>query len=310
VSRWARPARPVAPMFVAVTIVALWWLVAHNAGAGWVQLLGDLVFGVLLIGTVGPWLVVTRANLEVAAAPSDAVAGTGVEVVVKASTRLRIRPVEPSGPEVFVGPVGRRGTVGERVTVVPARRGVHAGITLDIAAAAPFALQWWSRRVRLALPTELHVSPRCGRPARPRSSPHEEAGGVVDRPRTDTGFPRGARPYAPGDNRRLVHWRATAHAGRLMVRELERPSAEAVTVTVELPAEPEEAERVAERALGTVVQLLDGGTPVLLATVEPSGPVLAPVADRRRAGRRLARAVARADGSPAQAPAPARGSVA
>jgi len=296
VKRWARPARPVAPMVVAVTIVALWWLVAHNAGAGWVQLLGDLVFGVLLIGVVGPALVVTRATLEVVAAPADAVAGTGVEVLVTASTRLRIRPAVPPGPEVFVGPVGRRGSVGERITVVPERRGVYGVVTLDIASAAPFALQWWSRRVRLALPSALHVSPRCGRPARPRPTPHEEAGDVVDRPRTDMGFPRGARPYTPGDNRRLVHWRATAHAGKLMVRELERPAADAVTVTVELPEEPEEAERIAERALGTIVQLLDGGTPVLLATVEPSGPVLAPVADRRRAGRRLARAVARADG--------------
>ena len=295
-NRWARPARPVAPMAVAVTIVGLWWLVAHNAGAGWVQLLGDLVFGVLLIGIVGPSLVVSRATLEVVGAPADAVAGTKVDVLVKASTRLRIRPVGPPGPEVFVGPVGRRGSVGDCVSVVPERRGVHASLTLDIASAAPFALQWWSRRVTLALPSELHVSPRCGRPARPRSSPHEEAGGVLDRPRTDTGFPRGARPYAPGDNRRLVHWRATAHAGKLMVRELERPAAEAVTVTVELPEAPEEAERIAERALGTVVQLLDAGTPVLLGTVEPSGAVLAPVADRRCAGRRLARAVARAGG--------------
>jgi len=284
-------------MAVAVTIVALWWLVAHNAGVGWVQLLGDLVFGVLLIGIVGPSLVATRARLEVVDAPADAVAGMAVDVLVKANTRLRIRPVVPSGPEVFVGPVGRRGTVGERVTVVPQRRGVYASVTLDLASAAPFALQWWSRRVRVALPTELHVSPRCGRSARPRSSPHEEAGEVVDRPRTDSGFPRGARPYAPGDNRRLVHWRATAHAGRLMVRELERPSAEAVTVTVELPAEPEEAERVAERALGTVVQLLESGTPVRMATAERSGPVLAAVADRRHAGRRLARAVTRAGGA-------------
>ncbi len=82
-----------------------------------------------------------------------------------------------------------------------------------------------------------------------------------------------------------------------MVRELERPSAEAVTVTVELPAEPEEAERVAERALGTVVQLLESGTPVLMATVERSGPVLAAVADRRHAGRRLARAMTGAGGA-------------
>ena len=109
-SRWARPARPVAPMAVAVTIVALWWLVAHNGGAGWVQLLGDLVFGVLLIGIVGPSLVVTRARLEVIAAPGRRQSPAWpVDVLVKASTRLRIRPVEPPGPEVFVGPVGRTG---------------------------------------------------------------------------------------------------------------------------------------------------------------------------------------------------------
>ena len=78
-----------------------------------------------------------------------------------------------------------------------------------------------------------------------------------------------------------------------MVKELERPSAGPVTVTVDLPVDPEEAERVAERALGTVVNLLDKGAPVVLGTVEASGPVLEAVADRRAAGRRLARAVPR-----------------
>lgn len=108
---------------------------------------------------------------------------------------------------------------------------------------------------------------------------------------------RGARPYVSGDSRRLVHWSATAHAGKLMVRELEHPSAGPVTITVDLPGDPDEAERVAEGALGTVVHLLEGGVPVLLGTLEPSGRVLAPVADRRGAGRRLARAVARAGGA-------------
>ena len=77
-----------------------------------------------------------------------------------------------------------------------------------------------------------------------------------------------------------------------MVRELERPSAEPVTLTVRLPRDPEEAERAAERALGTVVRLLDRGASVILATLEASGPVVGGVADRRSAGRRLARAVA------------------
>jgi uncharacterized protein (DUF58 family) len=78
----------------------------------------------------------------------------------------------------------------------------------------------------------------------------------------------------------------------MMVRELERPAAKAVTITVDLPPDRDAAERVAEDALGTVVGLLQGGAPVVLGTREPAGPVVATVADRRSAGRRLARAVA------------------
>ena len=49
-----RPARPLAPMAVAVMIVGTWWLVAHSSGAGWVQTLGDIVFAMLAIGIFGP----------------------------------------------------------------------------------------------------------------------------------------------------------------------------------------------------------------------------------------------------------------
>ncbi len=193
---------------------------------------------------------------------------------------------------MFVGPRSRRGAADELVVLVPTRRGVHSSVTLDIASAAPFALQWWTRRIRLPLPSALHVAPRCGEAhAAPRRA-DDEAGDGVEKPRVEAGLPRGARPYIPGDARRLVHWRSTAHAGRLMVREVEQPAAEPVTITVELPADPEAAERVAEGALGSVVRLLQGGVPVLLGTREEAGPVVGPVSDRRSAGRRLARAVA------------------
>ncbi len=113
-----------------------------------------------------------------------------------------------------------------------------------------------------------------------------------ERVSADLGEPRGARPYQPGDDRRQVHWQAFAHTGELMVREREGPAAEPITVRVTLPEGADEAERIAEQALGTVVHLLERGTPVLLGTVDAAGPTLAPVEDRRQAGRRLARAVA------------------
>lgn len=291
-SRWARPARPWAPIAAGLLIIALWWLVAHNAGSGWVQVLGDLVFGALLVGIGGPFVVVTRTRVGLRHAPADGIAGAPMVVVLESRSRVRIRPVDPPGPDVFVGPVGRRGAVDGGVTLVPTCRGVHDSVTLDVASAAPFALQWWTKRVRLPLPAALHVSPRRGQARPVPLRPDEGAGDVVERPRSEEGLPRGARLYVPGDPRRLVHWRATAHAGRLMVRELERPVAEPVTITVDLPADAEAAERVAEDALGSVVRLLRQGAPVVLWTTEVSGPVLAAVPDRRTAGRRLARAVA------------------
>jgi uncharacterized protein (DUF58 family) len=296
-SRWARPSRPAAPVAVVIFVLGIWWLVAHNAGSGWVQALGDVVFGTLFIGLLGPAAVLRRAKVRIVTNPGDASAGMPTEIGVAASSRVLVRARAPFEGEAFVGPVGRYRSAEDRLVVVSARRGVPETLTLDIATAAPFALLWWKRRVVLPLPAALHVAPRSGRPESLPVHPYEDSGDSFDWVPADVGQPRGARPYRPGDSRRRVHWHATAHAGELMVRELERASAEPITMTVRLPEDPEEAERTAERALGTIVSLLNQGAPVLLATVESSGPVRAVVTDRRGAGRRLARAVAQSDAS-------------
>jgi uncharacterized protein (DUF58 family) len=278
-------------MPLAVVVLAIWWLVAHNSGDGWVQTLGDIVFGALVVGILGPSVVLARARIRVRRAPVDGTAGLPLEVEVTASTRLRLRPVHPAGAETFVGPARGGRSDPDVTTLLPARRGLHDTIVIDVATAAPFGLQWWTRRVRLPLPSALHIAPRRGQPIPLPRWADEDTG--EDRPRVpaQAGEARGARPYRSGDSRRRMHWPATAHAGELMVRELEGPAAEPVTVTVALPSDPEQAERLAEQALGTVLRLLDGGRRVLLATAEASGPVTATVADRRTAGRRLARAV-------------------
>jgi uncharacterized protein (DUF58 family) len=284
-------------MVAAVLILGLWWLVAHNGGSGWVQVLGDIVFGALCIGILGPSLILARAKVRVVASPTDGTAGLPVELHLECSTRLRVSPVEPPGDVSFVGP--RRDPGAGQITLRPSRRGVFDSLTLDVASAAPFGLQWWRRRVRVPLPSALHVAPRRGRPDAPSLRRFEQAGDAAEQPHRSDGYPRGTRPYRRGDNRRLVHWRATAHAGELMVRELERPSSQPPTVTVALPSNPDEAERVAERALGTVTFLLERGNQVVLTTTEASGSVMAPVVDRRAAGRRLARALARPGVQPA-----------
>jgi uncharacterized protein (DUF58 family) len=285
-------------MVVAVAVIGTWWLVAHNSGAGWVQAIGDAVFGTLLVGIVGPSVVLARARVRVSSAPVDGTAGLPLEVKIDASTRVRVSGVHPHGPQAFVGPIRRRRSNDDSYTFIPQNRGVYDWLTVDVATGAPFGLQWWTRRLLLPLPSTLHVAPRRGQPIPLPVREREHTGESVMRKPGDVGEPRGVRAYRAGDNRRYVHWPATAHARELMVREMERPSAEPITVQVSLPSDPHEAERVAERALASVVLLLDRGTAVVLGTIEESGAALAPVEDRRQAGRRLARAVAAQDAAP------------
>lgn len=304
-----------------MTLLA-WLAVAHNSGSGWVQALGAVLGAVLVVGLVGPALVVTRALVTLGSCPADAVAGAPTEVHVRSRLPARVRPVSPAGPVAFIGPrrrgvaprpdrtgppagaalpdigragSGRAGPDEEAVTLVPARRGLHTELVLEVATAAPFGLLWWARTVRLPLEDALHVSPRLGPARPPPARPADDAGTGDARIAAAVGEPRGVRPYRPGDSRRFVHWPASAHRGDVMVREMEGPVAEPVTVRVSLSGETEADERAAEETLGTVVALLDQGVPVVLDTPEPGGRVVGPVADRRRAGRRLARA-ATADG--------------
>ena len=287
-----RPVRPLVPLGSAVLVVLGWGVVAHNSGAGWVQALGDVVAGTLLLGLLGPGLVLSRTRLRISSVPNDGSAGQPCVIGVVGSSRVRLCPVDPPGPECFVGPAGVPGpSEGDLVTLVPRRRGVVSSVTVEVASAAPFGLMWWSRRLRLPLPAELHIGPKLGPPVALPRQEDDRSGTSLHRSPRDIGEPRGVRPYRPGDSRRWVHWPATAHSGELMVREMEGPTAEPVVVVVTLPVDEAAAESVAEQALGTLVSLFDRGTAVILTTTEDSGRRTDAVADRRSAGRRLARAV-------------------
>ena len=278
-------------MPVGILIVLVWWVVAHNSGSGWVQLLGDAVFGTVLVGSLGPAVALTRTRVRLISAPSDANAGLPVTVQLTSKARLRIRPLEPPGPDVVIGPTRRNRRGDTEVILVPVRRGLHPALRFEIASAAPFGLQWWSRCVVLALASPLHVWPRKGQSL---PLPQLDIGELGDRASpvpANVGDARSVRPYKPGDQRRRVHWPSTAHAGRLMVREMEEPSARPLTLRLFLPSDEEGAERAAERALGTAVAVLDVGAQLVMATYETGGPVIAPVRSRREAGRRLARAI-------------------
>jgi uncharacterized protein (DUF58 family) len=291
-----RPVRPLVPLSSAALVIFGWGIVAHNSGAGWVQALGDVVAGTLLLGLFGPAIVLARVRVRVTTVPNDGTAGLPAELGVASTSRVRLSPLHPPGPVGFVGPAGSPPPVdGDALTLVPLRRALVSSIVVDVATAAPFGLLWWTRRLRLDLPSELHIGPKLGPSADLPRQEDDRTGDSAHRSPRDIGEPRGVRPYRPGDSRRWVHWPATAHSGELMVREMEGPTAEPVVVVVTLPADEDAAEVVAERAFGTLVALFDRGTAVFLTTVEVTGRRTEAVADRRSAGRRLARAVAVGD---------------
>ncbi|MDE3205250.1 MAG: DUF58 domain-containing protein [Acidobacteriota bacterium] len=276
-----RPARPWSPLISGPAIVIGWWLVARNGGQGWVQALGDIVAAVVVVGLVGPWLALRGAEAEIVAAPADAVSGSPLALEVRLTGTARITALRPTGEATPAG-----------LLVVTPTRGILTSVDVEISTSAPFGLQSWRRRATLALPQPVHVAPRLGRPATlpPVPAGDERSDGGSGGAAMSTGDLRAARPYQPGDARRLIHWPSTSHCGELMVRDLEQPRHRPVELAVELPADEAEAERRAGQALAEVLALLDRDGPVLLVTREAEGARRGLVHSRREAMRRLAAA--------------------
>ena len=243
-----------------------------------------------------------------------ATAGLPVELMATSNTRLNgSGRSTPGAPRRSSGrtaappsPTGRhrRSRLRDRsrrrspraITLLPQRRGVLRPASCS---SSPPPLRsvccGGARPSSSDLPRALHVGPRLGRPL-------PLPGGQQDtdrwrRPRlvrADRRAPRGAplparrppplgalarhRPQRRADGAR--DGGPDRRAGHLGDPPARRPDA---------------AERMAERAMATVVALVDRGAAVLLATTEDDGPRIGSVGDRRSAGRRLARAVAEPD---------------
>ena len=186
-------------------------------------------------------------------------------------------------------------------TAVLQRRGVHRRLALRVVDSGPFGLLRVSRAVTVVLPSPLHVAPRA--------VPEPPGAGLDRSGSTEPGRSRAAsagdtvrsvRPYVPGDPAHLVHWPSSAHAGELMVMELEPPSEPLVAIVVDLRGGAgEPLEHAVRRAAGAAQRALGAGQRVLLGTATPDGPRISEVRTPRQLGRRLAEAV---PGPPAEPP--------
>ncbi|MCE9591679.1 MAG: DUF58 domain-containing protein [Planctomycetes bacterium] len=138
-------------------------------------------------------------------------------------------------PQGWVLHIGAGETIQAEAVCVPRRRGELAFETIIVSTSFPFGII----RGRLTVRQEASVLvyPRLLRmkkavltrvtTAQPRGGRHtDRSGGHED-------F-FGLRDYRPGDSLKSVHWRSAAHTGRLVTREMTRPSPPEVMIALDL----------------------------------------------------------------------------
>lgn len=225
------------------------FIVANEVG-----ILELLYFGVLLLAVLAASiasLYLTRRSDTVTRSLAPDVAAVGRESLV--TVRVGVRTALPTAPGTWRDTVpkglnarahgvfpalasGLRGT--ERVVeltypVTGTRRGVHLLGRLQVTSSDPFGLA--RRSTVFGERTPVTVTPAViDLPS--ISAFAGEAGGTLHTTASQLGQGADnliARPYAPGDSMRRIHWRATAHRDELMVRQEEQESTPEATVVLD-----------------------------------------------------------------------------
>ena len=257
---------------------------------------------VILSGFLSEWTL-RRVSLSLAPA-SDPFAGSEALLLASCSAAgkrfpglsLAASARVPGGDISFRLPdVPPGGRVTRVVRFSPSSRGRVGTIPASLSTRFPFALFEKSRD--LDIPAGWAVYPRPALPGEWKRILLDAATEEDPRAAGRAGaFPRGAREHLPADPGRDIHWKATARAGRWMVKEREGESAPAVDLRVPAPCPAEDFERRISEACGAVLALEERGIPYRLWLGDH---LVSGATDRDRRTRALeALATARADGTP------------
>lgn len=138
-----------------------------------------------------------------------------------------------SFPSLSSGLRGGERTVELTYPITGIRRGVHSLGPLTLTSTDPFGFA--RRRHVIGGRTSVTIVPAVA-DLPPLSYAAGEAGGTLHTSTNQLGQGADnliARPYAPGDSMRRIHWRATAHRDQLMVRQEEQESTPEATVVLD-----------------------------------------------------------------------------
>ncbi|MCM3885610.1 DUF58 domain-containing protein [Frankia sp. R82] len=138
-------------------------------------------------------------------------------------------------PELLLVPITRLAGAGTRtvdVALPTDERGVIAIGPVEITRSDPFGLL--TRSQRLPATATLHVRPPVRLLAPLASAPSREPDGQTGHGTAGGLEIHTLRPYAVGEDLRLVHWPSSARAGELMVRTHMDPTEPAATVVLDV----------------------------------------------------------------------------
>jgi uncharacterized protein (DUF58 family) len=139
---------------------------------------------------------------------------------LRRSLDIELAPSAPDSFELEIGVVPLRiaagATAGIERSVIPSRLGAYSWPSLRARVAGPVGLAWWPKR--LACERQVRVLPDLFR------SEAEVKGSTASGAKTGTAIGAGAevmrlREYRAGDPPRVIDWKATARAGRLISRD-------------------------------------------------------------------------------------------
>ncbi|ODT37371.1 MAG: hypothetical protein BGO45_13520 [Microbacterium sp. 71-36] len=232
---------------LALAVIAL--VVAQRAAIPELLYFGVLMLALVLCAAASALAVRATGEVVRSAAPEVVEVGgiSEVELSVRVSTALPTLPGRwsdtlPAGLDgraegafpAAASTLRRTGTpVRLRYEVRGAVRGIHSVGPLRVSTTDPFGLI--RRRFAVGCATDVTVAPTIVELA-PLPSSTGEAGGTRQSSALHLGQGADnlvARPYAPGDSMRRIHWRATAHRDTLMVRQEEQESSPAATVVLD-----------------------------------------------------------------------------
>lgn len=238
-----------------VGIVIMVGLAALNSEANLLFLLFGISVGVVLASAVWPVFMVRRLDIE-RGVPAAVAAGRHFEMEYVVHSRRRwFRSWSltigelPSGrppvrlPLAYVETLKPGDTHHARVSAMCPMRGRYALRGVRILSRFPFGL--FACSVDYRLPAEFIVYPAMGRfrrsPWRERRHSDSLSQGNTRRRGGEQEEFYGVREYRQGDNPRWIHWRRSAHAGHLVVRESPPARVQQLIVIVDPWPEPAEA---------------------------------------------------------------------